>query len=73
MSLDVYTLVPLAAARCEAVSSGTDVGSGVATSVWELSVDVALAVMLADMLDSAGSTSSAICVGRRTIASLPRS
>jgi hypothetical protein len=39
--------------------------------VWEL--DAALAAMLADMLDSAGSTSFAICVGRRTRASLPRS
>lgn len=71
MSLEVYTLVPLAAARCDAVSSGADVGSGVADSVCELGVDVALAAMLADMLDSAGSTSFAICVGRRTRASLP--
>ena len=71
MSLEVYTLVPLTGAMFEAVISGTDVGSGVAVSVLELGVDVALAAMLADMLDSAGSTSFAICVGRRTRASLP--
>ena len=71
MSLEVYTLVPLAAARCDAVISGTEVGSGVADSVCELGVDVALAAMLADMLDSAGSTSFAICVGRRMRASPP--
>jgi hypothetical protein len=73
MSLEVYTLVPLTGAMFEAVISGTDVGSGVAVSVLELGVDVALAAMLADMLDSAGSTSLAICVGRRTRASPPRS